>query len=138
MNKISGNSTFFYKYIFPFLYGGVYCLIAWMLSNNLIIVITVFLLVSIINLLSFSKLSEVFISYEKEEFYIINSRKKYYYKFSELKEVKPLSFINIVKLKFEKNTLLFTPAGVEFPDYKNVPMINELKGIARQNEKSGC
>jgi hypothetical protein len=79
-------------------------------------------------------MSEVFINYEKKEFYIIrNSRKKYYYPFSELKEVKPLSFINIIKLKFKEKSFLFSPAGIEFPEYKNRVMLKELKAITRQN-----
>jgi hypothetical protein len=133
MNKISGNSTFFYKYIFPFLCGGVLCLIMWILSDNIILEIIIFLLASLIYFLYFRRLSEVFIDHEKREFCIIYFRKKYYYKFSELKKVKPFITINLIKLKFNKKSFLFSPSGVEWPDSNNRVMINELKGIALEN-----
>jgi hypothetical protein len=134
MNKISGNSTFFYKNIFPFLCGGVLCLITWILFDNIILEITIFSLASLIYFLYFRRLSEVFIDHDKREFCIVYFRKKYFYKFSELKKVKPFISINLVNIKFNEKSFLFTPAGVEWPDSNNRVMVNELKAIALQNK----
>jgi hypothetical protein len=133
MKKLSGEYNFLYKYMFPFAYGGVFWGMSWMLWAPLAIQIPAFIIPFSIVFLSFQRISDLFIDYDNKEFCIINGRKQYRFGFSELKRVEPLFYINIVKLKFENRSVLFCPSGIEFPQYKNTRIINELREIARSH-----